>query len=80
MLTIFAHRAGKNILDLGRGLVNILLPTGLLVLNLSLLPSTGLLHWLSILRGLKLAFMIIIGGLIVMNKLVLPLCNQGFVY
>ena len=73
------HRAGHDILDLGRGLVNILLPVGL-VLNLSLLPSTGLLHWLSILRGLKLAFMIIIGGLIVMNKLVFSFRDEGLVY
>ena len=47
-LTIFAHRAGDDILDLSGGLVDILLPIGF-VLHLSLLPSTSLLHWFLIL-------------------------------
>ena len=78
-LTIFAHRAGHDILDLGSGLVNILLPIGS-VLNLSLLPSTSLLHWLTILLRLKLAVVIIIGSLVVMYKLVPPFSNEGLVY
>ena len=40
-LTIFAHQAGHDILDLGGGPVDIFLPVGF-VLNLSLLPSTSL--------------------------------------
>ena len=68
-LTFFAYRAGHDILDLGSGFVNILLPIGF-VLNLSLLPGMSLLHWLSILLGLKFALMIIISGLIVVHELI----------
>ena len=50
-LTFFAHWAGHDILDLSSGLVHVLLPIGL-VLNLSLLPGTSLLYWLSIILRL----------------------------
>ena len=53
------HWVGHDILDLGGGLVNILLPIGL-VFHLSLLPGTSLLHWLPFLPWLKLAFVIVI--------------------
>ena len=79
MLAFFPHRVGYDILDLGSGFVNILLPIGL-VLYLSVLPSTSLLHWLTILLRLKLALVIIIGRLVVMYKLVLPFSNEGLVY
>ena len=46
------------ILDLGGGLVNILLPIGL-VFHLSLLPGTSLLHRLPILLWLKLALVVV---------------------
>ena len=52
------------ILDLGGGLVNILLPIGL-VCYLSRLPGTSLLHWLHFLLGLKLALVIVMGRLII---------------
>ena len=78
-LAFFAHLAGHDILDLSSGLVNILLPVGF-VLHLSLLPSTCLLHWLTLLLRLKLMFVIIISRLIVMHKLVLPFSNEGLVY
>ena len=44
-LTIFTHRAHHDILDLGGGLVSILLTIGLLC-YLSWLPGMSLLHWL----------------------------------
>ena len=50
-LTIVAHRAGHDILDLCSSLVDVLLPIGF-VLHLSLLPCTSLLHRLHILLGL----------------------------
>ena len=78
-LTFFSHRLGYDILDLGSGLVNILLPIGL-VLYLSVQPSTSLLHWLTIPLRLKLALVIVIGRLVVMCKLVLPFSNEGLVY
>ena len=65
-LTIVAHRAGHDILDLSSGLVDILLPIGF-VLNLSLLPHTCLLHWLHILLRLEFALVIIICGPISMT-------------
>ena len=68
----FLHWVGYDILDLGSGFVNILLPIGL-VLYLSVLPSTSLLHWLTILPSLELALVIIIGRLVAMYKLVLSL-------
>ena len=52
------------ILDLGGGLVNILLPT-MLVCHQSWLPGTNLLHWLYFLLGLKLALVIVMGRLII---------------
>ena len=58
-LAFFSHRAGYDILDLGSGLVNILLPIGL-VLYLWLLPGTSLLHRLNLLPWFKLALVIII--------------------
>ena len=60
--TIFLSWVGYVILDLGGGLVNILLPIGL-VGYLSRLPGTSLLHWLHFLPWLKLALVIIIGRL-----------------
>ena len=78
-LTLYAHQAGYDILDLSSGLVHVLLPIGL-VLNLSLLPGTSLLHWLTILLRLELALVIIISGLIFVQELVLSFCNEGFVY
>ena len=44
-LALLVYWVGHDILDLGGGLVNILLPIGLL-LHLSMLPGTSLLHWL----------------------------------
>ena len=58
-LAFFSHRVGYNILDLRRGLVEILLPIGL-VLYLCLLPGTSLLHRLNILPWFELALVIII--------------------
>ena len=52
------------ILDLCGGLVKILLPIGL-VCYLSQLPGTSLLHWLHFLSWLKLALVIVVGGLII---------------
>ena len=52
------------ILDLGGGLVNILLPTRL-VCHRSWLPGTNLLHWLHFLFGLKLALVIITSRLVI---------------
>src|SRR3990170_542436 len=75
MLTILPYKVGHNILDLVVGLVGILLPCWL-ELKLRLLPSTSLLHRLSILLGLELAFAIIISWLIVVNKLVFPFHNK----
>ena len=63
-LTIFMHWAGHNILDLSGGHVDILLPVGF-VLNLSLLPSTSLLHWLYILLRLKFVLVVINSWLVV---------------
>ena len=76
VLTFFKYRHGHQILDLGSGLVNILLPIGFL-LNLSLLPSTSLLQWLHILFVLKFALLVSISGLVVVHELVLPFCNEG---
>ena len=63
-LTIFTYWAGHDILDLSGGLVDILLPVGF-VLNLSLLPSTSLLHWLQILFRLEFALVVINSWLVV---------------
>ena len=63
-LALLMHWIGHNILDLGGGLVNILLPIGL-VFHLSLLPSTGLLHGLPILLWLELALVIVIDSPVV---------------
>ena len=59
---ILHNRVEHVILHLGGGLVNILLPTGL-VCQRSWLPGTNLLHWLHFLLGIKFAFVIIIGRL-----------------
>ena len=58
-LTLIPYWVGHDILDLSGGLVNILLPIGL-VFHLSLLPGTSLLHGLPILLWLKLALVIVI--------------------
>ena len=58
-LALLVHWGGHDILDLGGGLVNILLPNGL-VFHLSLLPGMSLLHGLPILLWLKLALVIVI--------------------
>ena len=67
------------ILDLGGGLVNILLPIGL-VFYLSLLPGMSLLHWLYFLPWLKLALVIVVGRLIIRYKLVLSFSNESLVH
>ena len=64
VLTIVAHWAGHDILDLCSSLVDILLPNWF-VLNLSLLPSTSLLHWLHILLWLKFALVVVNSWLVV---------------
>ena len=58
-LTLLVHWVGHGILDLSGGLVNILLPIGL-VFHLSLLPGTRLLHWLPILLWLKLTLVVVV--------------------
>ena len=78
-LIVFPDRIGHNVLDLFVGLVGILLP-GWFKLKPRLLPGTSLLNWLSILLGLKHAFMIIINWLIIVNQLVFPFCYKGLVY
>ena len=71
-LALLVHWVGHDILDLGGGLVNILLPIGL-VFHLSLLLGTSLLHWLYFLPWLKLVLVIIVGGLITRYKFVVSL-------
>ena len=63
-LALLVHWVGQDILDLGGGLVNILLPIGL-VFHLSLLPGTSLLHWLPILLWLKLTLVVVVNRLII---------------
>ena len=58
-LALLVHWARHDILDLRGGLVNILLPVGL-VFHPGLLPGTSLLYGLSILLWLKLALVIVI--------------------
>ena len=58
-LALLVHWVGHNILDLGGGLVNILLPIGL-VFHLSLLLGTSLLHGLPFLLWLKLAPVVVV--------------------
>ena len=58
-LAFFSHRVGYDIFDLRRGLVNILLPIGL-VLYLRLLLGTSLLHRLNLLPWFKLVLVIIV--------------------
>ena len=58
-LPLLMHWIGHNILDLSGGLVNILLPIGL-VFHLSLLPGMSLLHWLPFLPWLKLALVVVV--------------------
>ena len=58
-LAFLSHLVGYDILDLRRGLVDILLPIGL-VLYLRLLPGTSLLHRLNLLPWFKLALVIIV--------------------
>ena len=76
VLALFSHLVG---LDLCIGFVNILLPIGL-VLDLSMLPSTSLLHWLNIFPRLELALVIVSGRFVVMYELVFPFSNEGLVY
>ena len=76
---LLGHWVGHDILDLGGGLVNILLPIGL-VFHLSLLPGMSLLHWLNIFPRLELALVIVSGRFVVMYELVLPFSNEGLVY
>ena len=78
-LALLVHWVGHDILDLSGGLVNILLPIGL-VFHLSLLPGTSLLHWLPFLPWLKLALVIVIGRPIVRYELVLPFSNESLVH
>ena len=78
-LTVFTHRAGHDILDLCSSLVDVLLPIGF-VLQLSLLPSTSLLHWLHILLRLEFALVVVNGWLVVMQELVFPLGDEGLLH
>ena len=73
------HWVGHDILDLGGGLVNILLPIGL-VFHLSLLPGMSLLHGLPFLPWLKLALVVVVSRPVVRYELVLPFSNESFVY
>ena len=58
-LALLVHWVGHDILDLSGGLVNILLPIGL-VFHLRLLPGTCLLHGLPFLPWLKLALVVVV--------------------
>ena len=78
-LTLLVHWVGHDILDLSGGLVNILLPIGL-VFHLSLLPGTSLLHWFPFLPWLKLVLVIVISRPIVRYELVLPFSNESLVH
>ena len=78
-LTIVVHWAGHDILDLCSSLVDILLPIGV-VLHLSLLPSTILLHWLHILLWLEFALVVISSWLVVVQELVFPFGDEGLVH
>ena len=78
-LTIVAHRAGHDILDLCSSLVDVLLPIGF-VLHLSLLPCMSLLHWLHILLGLEFALVVINSWLVVVQELVFSLGDYGLVH
>ena len=78
-LAFFSHRVGHDILDLCSGFVNILLQIGL-VIYLSMLLGTSLLHWLHFLPWPELALVIVICRLIVMYELVLPFSNESLVY
>ena len=64
---IFQNWVEYVILDLGGGLVNILLLIGL-VCYLSRLPGTNLLHWLHFFSWLKLALVIIVGRLSIRSE------------
>ena len=77
-LAFFSHRVGHDILDLCSGFVNILLQIGL-VLHLSMLPGTSLLHWLPFLPWLELA-LVIISRRIVRYELLLPFSNESLVH
>ena len=78
-LTIFAHRTGHDILDLSGSPFDILLPVGF-ILNLNLLPSTSLLHWLHILLRLEFALVVVNNWLVVVEELVFPFCDEGLVH
>ena len=78
-LTLFAHWTGHDIFDLGSGLVHILLPIWFGI-HLSLPPSKGLLHGLSVLLRLEFTLVVIICGSVVMHRLVLPFCDECLVY
>ena len=77
-LALLVHWVGHNILDLGGGLVNVLLPIGL-VFHLSLLPGPSLLHGLPILIWLKLALVVVASRPIIRYKHVLPFSNESLV-
>mgnify|MGYP005826323513 CR=1 FL=1 len=70
---------GQIILDLSSGLVHILLPIWL-ILHVSLLLGTGLLNRLSVLLWLKFALVVIICGLVVLQRLVFSFCNESLVH
>ena len=78
-LALLVHWVGHDILDLSGGLVNILLPIGL-VFHLSLLPGTSLLHWLPILLCLKLMLVVVVNRPIISYTLVLPFSNESLVH
>mgnify|MGYP005850794119 CR=1 FL=1 len=76
---LLSHVVGYDVLDLSGGLVNIMLPIGL-VFHLSLLPGMSLLYWLCLLPWLKLALVIVVSRLIIQYKLVLPFINESLVH
>ena len=78
-LTLLVYWVGDNILDLGSGLVNVLLPIGL-VFYLSLLPGSSLLHRGSFFYWFKLAFVLVISGPVVQYELVFSFRNESFIH
>ena len=78
-LALLVHWVGHDILDLSGGLVNILLPIGL-VFHLRLLPGSSLLHWLPILLWLKISLVVVVNRPIICYKLVLPFSNESLVH
>ena len=78
-LTLLVYWVGHDILDLSSGLVNILLPIGL-VLHLSLLPALSLLHWLPFFPWFKLALVLVISRSVVQYELVFSFRNESFIH